>query len=122
MPNQWEKHSPQLLSTPRHGNTPLAAALQNSEWEVAKILIDLRADVCKPNREGMTAWHHAAKGDNAEVIKLLLDASADPTVKLKSDQGPVDVARAAAEEKRASNEAPESPQSHPTLSVLGVKQ
>jgi ankyrin repeat protein len=75
----------------KNGNTPLIAAAcecalatMNSTYDIVKILLQKGAAVNERNHEGATALMNAASGfGDAAIVKLLLDAAADPTLKDK---------------------------------------
>ncbi|MBO7243996.1 MAG: ankyrin repeat domain-containing protein [Alphaproteobacteria bacterium] len=71
------------------GNTPLVSVLSlprefNSEENVL-FLIDKGADVCLPNKDGLTALHYASYKGNMTIIQELVTHGAD--VNAKSNQG-----------------------------------
>jgi ankyrin repeat protein len=75
----------------KNGNTPLIAAAcecalatMNSTYDIVRILLQKGAAVNARNHEGETALMNAASGfGDAAIVKLLLDAAADPTLKNK---------------------------------------
>jgi ankyrin repeat protein len=83
------------------GNTPLQVGLLTGQGEVARVLLAHGADVNFKQSEGVTALHEAAQLGDVGVVRMLLDAGADPNAKTgKLDDGrdgvsPLDLARKA---------------------------
>jgi hypothetical protein len=73
--------------------TPLmyATAYQNSA--MVKELIGYKANVNFISKEKQSAIVFAIKGRNAEILKLLMDGGADPSIHLKEDYSAVDLAK-----------------------------
>jgi uncharacterized protein len=78
------------------GNTALWFAAQGP-WpngvNVARVLIDAGADVNKPCEHGRTALHMAAAWGHADVVQMLLENGADPTIVDEEGMAPPNVAR-----------------------------
>jgi ankyrin repeat protein len=78
------------------GNTALWFAAQGS-WtggvEVASVLIEAGANVNKLCEHGRTALHMAAAWGHADVVGLLLENGADPTITDDEGLSPPEVAR-----------------------------
>ncbi len=78
------------------GNTALWFAAQGS-WpngvDVARVLIEAGADVNKPCEHGRTALHMAAAWGHVDVVQLLLENGANPTIIDDHGMTPPDVAR-----------------------------
>ena len=64
--------------------TPLIQAADLGEVEFAKILLAAGADVTETNKEGSTPLHFAS---NAEIVKLLIAAGANPNARTKPSTG-----------------------------------
>ena len=60
-----------------YGNTPLVQAASQGFAEVAKVLLQHRADVNKVRNDGGTPWHFAAQVGSAEVAQVLLEHRVD---------------------------------------------
>src|SRR5688500_3481788 len=78
------------------GNTALWFAAQGP-WpngvDVARVLIEAGADVNKQCEHGRTALHMAAAWGHADVVQLLLENGANPTVVDHQGMTPANVAR-----------------------------
>lgn len=85
-------------ATNEFANTPLQVALLTVQEEVARVLIAHRADVNAKQREGFTALHEAAQSGSSALVRLLLDAGADPSSRTEKGQTPALVARDAKHE------------------------
>ncbi|KAI5853321.1 ankyrin repeat-containing domain protein [Tricharina praecox] len=94
-------HTPEFLnnSTDALGNTALHVAAQYGAYDVMDELLDQEGlEVDPRNRmEGNTPLHKAvyfAKGEKQlglEIVKLLTEAGADPRVRNKQKQRPIDI-------------------------------
>lgn len=62
------------------GSTPLISAATFDKPEIAKALIDAKADLSLQNNDGSTALHSAAFFGRIEIVQLLIDAKADRTI------------------------------------------
>jgi hypothetical protein len=58
--------------------TPLLIASMTGNKDAVTALLDLGADVNKPDREGLTALSWATLANRVEVVRLLLSRKADP--------------------------------------------
>jgi ankyrin repeat protein len=58
--------------------TPLLLAAMNGDAATVRAVLDLGADVNKPDPEGLTALIWATLANRYEVVRLLLDRGADP--------------------------------------------
>lgn len=63
------------------GSTPLMSAATFNHPEIAKALINAKADLTVKNNDGGTALHTAAFFGRIEIVQLLIDAKADKTVR-----------------------------------------
>ncbi|AXG71791.1 ankyrin repeats (many copies) [Kordia sp. SMS9] len=63
------------------GSTPLVTAITFNKLDIAKALIDAKADLSIKNNDGSTALHTAAFFGRVEMVQLLIDANADKTIK-----------------------------------------
>jgi ankyrin repeat protein len=75
------------------GSTALHLATWGDKEDIAKLLIDRKADVNARDKWGATPLHEAAKQENSTVVKLLLDAKADVNAKDKRGKTPLDWAK-----------------------------
>jgi ankyrin repeat protein len=78
------------------GNTALWYAAQGplpGGIGVAKVLVDAGADVNRQCEHGRTALHMAAAWGHLDVVKFLLEKSADPSIRDEEDMTPAMVAR-----------------------------
>ncbi len=62
------------------GNTPLKVSVVWGDVAATNLLIKAGADVNAKNEDGFTALHHAAVRNSEQLVQLLLDAGADPTI------------------------------------------
>ncbi len=66
---------------PMSGSTPLMSAATFNKIEIAKALINAKADLSLKNNDGGTALHTAAFFGRIEIVQLLIDAKADKTIR-----------------------------------------
>lgn len=66
---------------PMSSSTPLITAITFDKPEIAKILIDAKADLAIKNKDGSTALHVAAFFGRIKMVQMLMDAKADKTIK-----------------------------------------
>lgn len=88
-----------LASTNRYGGTGLIPAAHHGYPEVVRILLETEIDVDHVNRLGWTALLEAViLGDGGpvhqEIVRLLLNGGADPTIADRDGRTPLDHARA----------------------------
>ena len=83
-----------------HEHSLVTAATQESSLEVMKALIAEKAPVNCQGRDGWTALHWAALNGEADRVELLLRNGADPKLRNKAGQTPVDVATTSNSESR----------------------
>jgi hypothetical protein len=73
--------------------TPLMYATAYQNAAMVKELIGYKANVNFISKEKQSAIVFAIKGRNAEILKLLMDGGADPSIPLKADYSAVDLAK-----------------------------
>ena len=61
---------------PPSGETPLLTTARYGYWDCVKALVESGADVNVKTRLGSTAYMHAEKANNAEIMRLLKGAGA----------------------------------------------
>jgi ankyrin repeat protein len=77
---------PLWASTPYFDEwTPLHEAADNGDYDMAKVLVDYRADVNAKGKGGRTPLHLAVMYDQRDIVELLLANGAD--VNAKDDDG-----------------------------------
>jgi len=71
----------------KDGNTLLSLAVKNNDFELVCFLLDHKADpnIVADNYQKLTPLHHAAINGNLEMIKILLEAGANPNAKAGSN-------------------------------------
>jgi ankyrin repeat protein len=75
------------------GNSVLHLAAEGNDPKLMQVLLEKFKNINAVNKDGMTALHLAAmKGENLEMIKLLLAAGADKTIKTQFDETAFDLA------------------------------
>jgi ankyrin repeat protein len=83
----------------RFANTPLLVGLLTRQGEVARVLLAHGANVNFRQGEGVTALHEAAQSGDTDIVRMLLDAGADPNARAgklddgRSGQSALDMAR-----------------------------
>lgn len=81
--------------TDHEGNTPLHLASKKgytSPKLVNHLLQHSAVDVNARNAAGMTALHHAARRGRSDMVRLLLEAGADPSLRDDGGHVPLDLA------------------------------
>ncbi|MEH6538240.1 MAG: ankyrin repeat domain-containing protein [Psychroserpens sp.] len=73
--------------------TPLMYAVAYQNPAMVKELIAYKADVNFISKEKQSAIVFAIKGRNAEILQLLMDGGADPSINLKDDYSAIDMAK-----------------------------
>lgn len=63
------------------GSTPLISAATFNKLEIAKALIDAKADLSIKNNDGSTVLHTAAFFGRIEIVQMLIDAKADKNIR-----------------------------------------
>jgi len=63
------------------GSTPLISAVSFGKNDIAKALIDAKANLTLKNNDGSTALHAAAFFCRVEIVQMLIDAKADKSVR-----------------------------------------
>jgi len=61
-------------------NTSLMLAIERNNYEIAKLLIKIGADIDAINNKGQTALSIALKNRNFKIIELLVNVGADITI------------------------------------------
>ncbi|KAF4676953.1 hypothetical protein FOL47_004195 [Perkinsus chesapeaki] len=87
-----EEHSELMTMKDKRGLTPLHIACWQGNVELAKILLDHKADMNALTKWGETPLHHAAFFGHVEVCRLLLERGADPLVKDRLRRSPKSLA------------------------------
>jgi ankyrin repeat protein len=82
----------------------VTAATQESSLEVIQALIAEKAQVNCQDRNGWTALHWAALNGQADRVALLLQNGADPKLRTKGGQTPLDEAKTSNSESRVQAE------------------
>ncbi len=63
------------------GSTPLISAVSFGKKDIAKALINAKANLSIKNNDGSTALHAAAFFCRVEIVQMLIDAKADKSVR-----------------------------------------
>ena len=72
---------------------PLHSAAAGSYTQIARMLIENKADVNVKQQAGVTALHSAAQNGNIDLLILLLEHGADVNVRMEGGKLPADLAR-----------------------------
>jgi ankyrin repeat protein len=81
-------------SSASYGNSPLQAATAMSRYEVIKLLLERGANVNFVQQPGgFTPLHIAASRNDANIVRLLIDNSADKHSMTDDGKRPVDIAK-----------------------------
>lgn len=84
-----------LDSRDKEGRTPLHLAASKGLLESGTALIDAGAQVDARSKDGRTALFRAAANDDRQMVKMLVEMGADPTVtELHLGRSALDIARA----------------------------
>ena len=75
------------------GTTALHWAVEQDEWEIARLLLRAGAHAAAQNRYGITPLHAACVNGNARMIEMLLEAGADPNTRLAGETALMTAAR-----------------------------
>lgn len=82
--------------------TPLLRAVDNGYIEAVNVLLSLvETDVNAHDEYGNTALHHAVAAGNMEMVELLLEHHADPSLLNRDGVSPADIARSLASDSHA---------------------
>ena len=76
----------------RNGKTPLAYSIQRNNKERVAFLLKKGADARRTDSEGNNSLHVAARYAGGRIVKMLVDAGADPSVENNAGDKPVDIA------------------------------
>lgn len=71
---------------PMNASTPLITATVFGKTEMARMLIDAKANINAQNNDGSTALHTAAFFCRPDIVKLLLEKGANKSIKNKYGQ------------------------------------
>lgn len=74
-----------------NGMTPLASASLHGHPKIVTLLLEHKADIKKPNRDGNTALHTAAFMCRSGIVKTLLENGAPATLRNHRRELPIDV-------------------------------
>ncbi|MDR1236387.1 MAG: ankyrin repeat domain-containing protein [Holosporaceae bacterium] len=107
--------SEDIDATDEYGSTLLHVAVLNKLKSMIVHLIDRGANLNKPDKHKDTPFHYAAQSGNLEIVRLLADKGADPTLRNDKNQTPYGVAVARI------NDLPEYLMDHPEKSALVSK-
>jgi ankyrin repeat protein len=66
-----------------HGGTPLILATMSGRRDIAKLLLDRKADIDRTNSDGDTALHEAVLSRNTDFVEFLLDNGANTGISNK---------------------------------------
>ena len=69
--------------------TALHWAVHHDDFDTAKVLVLSKANVKAANRYGVTPLSLACRNGREAIVKLLLDAGADPNARLRGDETPL---------------------------------
>lgn len=76
------------------GRTPLMNVCRQTRISAAEFLLKNRADVARRDRQQRTALHYAAKRGSLMLVRMLIEAGADPFVDDAADMSPLALAEA----------------------------
>lgn len=75
------------------GRRPIHGATISGHYKIVKFYIDNGADVNIQTRYGDTALHFAIHHNRSVILKMLLEAGADPTIQNNVQKTPIDIAK-----------------------------
>ncbi|ESQ43155.1 hypothetical protein EUTSA_v10014004mg [Eutrema salsugineum] len=73
------------------GRTPLHWAIDRGHLNVAKALVDKKADVNAKDNEGQTSLHYAVMCEREALAEFLVEQKADTTIKDEDGNSPLDL-------------------------------
>jgi len=71
---------------------PIHSAVTADNLEIAKLLLENKADPNLIQSKGVTPLHEAAQNGSPEMVELLLTYEADPQAKMSDGETPMDIA------------------------------
>ena len=71
---------------------PIHSAVSADNLEIARLLLENKADPNIIQSKGITPLHEATQNGNPEMVELLLNYKADPQAKLSDGETPLDLA------------------------------
>jgi ankyrin repeat protein len=83
---------PDLVSKNQFKVAPIHSACAASGYEIAKILIEFKADVNAKQMQGVTPLHSAAHNGNKQLVQLLIESGASLNSIMDNGQTPLSLA------------------------------
>jgi len=91
--NILDKDSSKIEEKNSYGDTPLIAAIRESNIKIAKLLFDRGANITAKNNSGDTPFHVAIRLGNTEFIQPFFDKNIDPNIKGKNGESPLQMTK-----------------------------